>query len=90
MFIQALDWTGLIWYGGMNHEKFFGRSTLSQIIPEGEAIRNAVKWISSEHKEDSEKKIFNLIQQASSMFNLSPREEEFLNKFYSQGEGMIK
>lgn len=57
---------------------------MSHIIPEGEAIRNAVKWISEECKENLESNIGKLIIQASMRYNLSPKDEEFLRIFYSK------
>ena len=57
---------------------------MSRIMPEGEAVRNAVKWISNECKENREVKIGILICQASSRFNLTPKDEEFLRAFYSK------
>jgi hypothetical protein len=57
---------------------------LSQIIPEGEAVRNAVKWISSKCKENQESRIGLLICKAATKFNLSPKDEEFLRAFYSK------
>ena len=56
---------------------------MSNIIPQGEALRNAVKWISEECKENSDAVINVLIQQAAAKFNLSPKDEEFLMTFYS-------
>ena len=56
---------------------------MSQVIPEGEAIRNAVKWISCECKENDNSNIGKLIITASMRFNLSPKDEEFLRAFYS-------
>lgn len=58
---------------------------MSNILPEGEAVRSAVKWISDECKENSDAVINVLIQQAASKFNLSPKDEEFLMVFYSIG-----
>lgn len=58
------------------------------IQPEGEILRKAVEWISEEHKENDQKKIIMLIQTAASKFNLSPKDEEFLMAFYSDGSGV--
>ena len=58
---------------------------MSSIKPQGEAVRNAVKWISEECKENSDAVIGLLIQKAAEKFNLSPRDEEFLMAFYSKG-----
>ena len=57
---------------------------MSQIMPEGEAVRNAVKWISNECKESEENKIGLLICQAAAKYNLSPKDEEFLRVFYTK------
>ncbi len=66
---------------------------MSAIKPKGEKIRQAVKWISSklseqegQGKEIDHKALAALIQEAAMRFNLSPKEEEFLNSFYEQGE----
>ena len=55
---------------------------MSQIVPEGEAVRNAVKWISNECKENQESNINLLINHAAAKYNLSPKDEEFLRIFY--------
>ncbi len=57
---------------------------MSQIIPEGEAVRNAVKWISNECKENRESNINKLIIEAAAKYNLSPKDEDFLRTFYSK------
>jgi hypothetical protein len=54
------------------------------IIPEGERVRQAVKFISAERMEDDKKSIRKLIQEASLKFNLSPKEEEELVAFYQE------
>ncbi len=58
---------------------------MGTIIPEGERIRKAIKWISSYLNEEGEKKSINsLIEEASMRYNLSPKEEEFLLSFYQE------
>jgi hypothetical protein len=54
------------------------------IIPEGERIRQAVKYISAERMEDEKKPIRKLIQDASIKYNLSPKEEQDLVNFYRE------
>jgi len=68
------------------HELMERRVDMATIIPEGEKIRQAVKWISCECQEDESRKITLLIQEASMRFNLSPKEEEFLRCFYEENE----
>jgi hypothetical protein len=55
---------------------------MTGIQPKGENIRKAIKWISEMLQEDEGRSIGELIQQASGEFNLSPKEEGFLNDFY--------
>jgi hypothetical protein len=57
---------------------------MSAILPKGEKLRNAVKWISYELKSNKEAKPALLIQEAASKFNLSPKEETFLMEFYNK------
>jgi hypothetical protein len=55
---------------------------MTTIMPEGEAIRKAVKWISGELQEDPNKSLQKLVNNAVSRFDLSPKEAEFLTEFY--------
>ena len=59
------------------------------IMPEGERVRQAVKFISAERMEDEKKPIRKLIQEASLRFNLSPKEEQDLVNFYREKGGPI-
>ena len=54
------------------------------IIPEGQRIKQAVKFISAERMEDEKKPIRKLIQEASLKYNLSPKEEQDLVNFYRE------
>jgi len=51
-------------------------------MPKGENLRQAVKWISENRKEDENAKIPLLIEKAGIRFNLSPKDEEYLRSFY--------
>ena len=55
---------------------------MATIQPKGEKVRQAVKWISENRKEDESKSIPLLILEAAGRFNLSPKDEEFLVSFY--------
>jgi hypothetical protein len=55
-------------------------------MPEGEAIRRAIKWISGELQEVPKKSIQILVNDAVSHFDLSPKETEFLTEFYHKGK----
>jgi hypothetical protein len=59
---------------------------MTTIMPEGEAIRRAVKWISGELQEDPNKSIQILVNDAVLRFDLSPKEAEFLTGFYRKGK----
>ena len=59
---------------------------MATIIPEKEHIKQAIKWISGELLEDSGKTISSIIQAAALRFNLSPKDEEFLNVFYKENK----
>ncbi len=62
---------------------------MATIQPKGEKVRQAVKWISAERMENETQAISLLIQEAALKFNLSPKEEEFLNSFYKEEKGRI-
>lgn len=55
---------------------------MTTVMPEGDAIRGAVKWISGKLQEDPNKPIKKLINDAVSRFDLSPKDTEFLMAFY--------
>jgi len=57
---------------------------MAAIMPKGEQVRQAVKYISSELQEDPSKSKQKLIQEACLKFNLSPLEEEALVSFYRE------
>jgi len=59
---------------------------MTTIMPEGEAIRRAIKWISGELQENPNKSIHILVNDAVSRFDLSPIEAEFLTEFYHKGK----
>ena len=59
---------------------------MATIIPKGEKVKQAVKWIAGERMEDKEKTINLLIQEAALRFNLSPKDEAFLRAFYQEKE----
>jgi hypothetical protein len=53
-------------------------------MPEGDKLRNAVKWISEEREKDSEAKLGKLINEACTKFDLPPKDSEFLMNFFSK------
>ena len=59
---------------------------MATIVPKGENIRRAIKWISDSRVDDENKSISKLIQEAGLKFNLSPNEEVFLMNFYKENK----
>lgn len=55
---------------------------MSNLLPEGEELRRAVKWVSGNLQEDPGQPLHQLVQQAIFKFDLSPRDAEFLIGFY--------
>lgn len=55
------------------------------IMPEGEALRQAVRWV-SKMREERKSPLAMLIDQACLRFNLSPKDCEFLNRFFLDPE----
>ena len=58
---------------------------MATVQPKGEKVRQAVKWISDQLKENEDRSLARLIQDAGERFNLSPKDEEFLQAFYQEG-----
>jgi hypothetical protein len=54
-----------------------------ELIPEGERLRKAIKWISEMVKEYPEKPRIEIIQEAEIRFDLSPKDCEFLQKKFA-------
>jgi hypothetical protein len=57
---------------------------MATIMPEGESIRKAVKWVDESRQSDPGKSMPGLIQEACVKFDLSPLEAEFLQKFFKK------
>lgn len=53
------------------------------IMPEGEQLRKAVRWISEERQEKKDANLAKLIDDACVKFDLSPTDSEFLLRFFS-------
>lgn len=53
------------------------------ILPEGELLRKAVKWISDERRDNPGASLSRLIEQACFKFDLPPKDAEFLVHFFA-------
>jgi hypothetical protein len=60
---------------------------MTTIIPQGDDLRKAVKWISEERLGSPERKLAKLVEEASLKFDLSPGDAEFLFKFFKKEQG---
>jgi hypothetical protein len=58
---------------------------MATIMPEGDALRKAVKWISAELDHNPQRSVQKLINDSVTRFDLSPKDTEFLISFYKKG-----
>lgn len=56
---------------------------MHDLLPDGEDIRRAVKWVSGNLQESPGLPLQALVRQAIFKFDLSPRDAEFLIRFYN-------
>jgi len=56
---------------------------MSELTPQGENVRKAVKWISDKRQYERETcgPLGKLIEEASRKFDLSPKDQEFIFRF---------
>jgi hypothetical protein len=57
---------------------------MTQVMPKGENVRKAVKWISENLKEDPDQPVQKLINDAVLRFDLSPGDSELVINFYKK------
>lgn len=53
-------------------------------MPDGESLRQAVRWISERRRDDPKLKLSQAIDEASKRFDLSPMEADFLFRELTQ------
>ena len=53
------------------------------ILPEGEQLRRAIKWISDQRSENPKASLPELIGEACLKFDLSPKDSDLLVNFYA-------
>lgn len=66
-----------------NHAAKGGESDMG-ILPEGEQLRRAVKWISDQRIENPAKSLSQLVGEACLKFDLPPKDAEFLSNFFAE------
>ena len=59
---------------------------MATVIPEGESIRRAIKWISSHLDANPDAPVQKLVNEAVARFDLSPKDTEFLTSFYRKAK----
>lgn len=59
---------------------------MSTIMPEGENLRRAIKWISANLVENPNQPVQALIEEVVFKFDLSPKDAEFLMTFLRKGK----
>jgi hypothetical protein len=60
---------------------------MATIVPQGENVRRAVKWISEERQSSPGRKLSKLVEEAAVRFNLSPAEGEYLSRLFTEQKG---
>ena len=55
---------------------------MTGIGPEEENVRKAIQWISDKRQYEEGGPLATLVEKASERFNLSPKDEEFLFRFF--------
>lgn len=55
---------------------------MSELLPDGEELRRAVRWISEHLQDDPDRPVQPLVQEAVFRFDLSPLDAEFLIGFF--------
>ncbi|GFE56249.1 hypothetical protein [Geobacter sp. AOG1] len=57
---------------------------MHDLLPDGEDLRRAVKWVSGNLQENPAQPVQPLVQEAIFKFDLSPLDAEFLIRFFSE------
>ncbi len=57
---------------------------MHDLLPDGEDIRRAVKWVSGHLQEDPGQPVQPLVREAIFKFDLSPKDAEFLIGFFRE------
>ena len=55
---------------------------MHDLLPDGEDLRRAVKWVSGNLQEEADRAVQPLVQEAIFKFDLSPKDAEFLIGFF--------
>jgi hypothetical protein len=64
-------------YSGFQEE-----TNMTTVMPEGENVPKAIKWISANIEENENQSVTQLVEKAVFKFDLSPKDAEFLSGFF--------
>lgn len=56
------------------------------ILPEGEQLRKAIKWVSDKRLDNPEARLSGLVQEACLKFDLSPKDTDVLLNFFLESD----
>jgi hypothetical protein len=73
----------VVYFVDLNRNLSRGMS-MTTIMPACELTRKAITWISEEQENGSPKPLVVLLEEAAVRFNLSPKDVEFLQRFYKE------
>jgi hypothetical protein len=59
---------------------------MATVMPEGENLQKAIKWISANIAEDQKQSMRTLIEKAVFKFDLSPKDTEFISGFFRNAQ----
>lgn len=57
---------------------------MHDLLPDGEDLRRAVKWVSGNLQENPDRPVQPLVQEAIFKYDLSPRDADFLIMFFRE------
>ena len=63
---------------------------MHDLLPDGEDLRRAVKWIAGNLQENCDQPVMPLINEAVFKYDLSPKDADFLIGFYSKAKKEIQ
>ena len=57
---------------------------MHDLLPDGEDLRRAIKWVSGNLQENPDQSVKFLVREAIFKFDLSPRDADYLMEFYRE------
>lgn len=57
---------------------------MSDLLPDGEDLRRAVRWVSTNLQENVDRPVKKLVEEAIFKFDLSPKDADFLITFFAK------